>query len=114
MVRVRVLWCVCARPCVYTDLPKAHGLLLLGLECGRHLLGPVEQGRRVEGVSASKAPPSGLTRWVQDYQELTVKGRDRQTDGVSRDARDRLQQVHLLFRAEVGDNEQLGPSTESQ
>ena len=33
MVRVHV--------CVYTDLPKAHGWLLLGLECGRHLLGPV-------------------------------------------------------------------------
>ena len=96
-----------------TDLPKAHGLLLLGLECGRHLLGPVEEGRGVEGVSASKAPPSGLTGWVQDYQSY-VAGKRKTVCSVSHDARDRSEQVHLLFRAEVADNEQLGPSTESQ
>ena len=113
---------VCASPlagalvrvhvCVYTDLPKAHGWLLLGLECGRHLLGPVEEGHGVVGASASKAPPSGLTRWVQDYQS-DVEG-NRKTGSVILDARDRLEQVHLLFRAEGEDNEQLGPSTVSQ
>lgn len=45
---------------VMLDLSKAHGLLLMGLECRGHLLGPVEEGGRVV-----RLPPGNASPFVQ-------------------------------------------------
>lgn len=42
------------------DLPKAYGLLLLGLECRGDLLRPVEEGSGVVMLSPRNASPFGL------------------------------------------------------
>lgn len=42
---------------VMLDLSKAHRLLLMGLECRGHLLGPVEEGGRVVRLTPGNASP---------------------------------------------------------